>query len=650
MENTPRRNDNPPPMTNMDPSFKIPGSITPEERTKLDYAAISNKSPDEVEAAPTRKSGTSKPKKLPKLEDPSSTAAPVNPLEPEPIRKGSDEDIEVATHPEFPGIEEAIEKQKKMNSQTPAEETPTPTLVKAPEGFEETPKAKEEPLPEIKTDHVGEAPLDNEIEIEPKPSDDAVAEGQTVEESVLVSDKPAGDDESNEPTEPVTEDNTPVENRPEDIAESVPVSNEIEISETPKPTKEETDDDPDDIEQQKKNVEGSFPETAFVEGITEEKAADEFIKNRENLEKSVPVRKTPKTFNSEELTEIVDYTTRHYRIYEGQKMTLHKPIDLSDQSKVQVVEFKEDSNFDMAKLRIDRNAKQGVRKVQVVCTQSGYSVCCLPMNSRELQNYGRDERSKVENSYGTNMAIAEAIYRKLTDFSCGAMSFEKFLDVTAFPDLETLVFGVYLATYPQFNNFNLSCTYKNCQKDFVIPIKSDTLVQVAPGNVTQQQIQDVLYSGKNPVDLIKDSKRYTGIRIFTENKTKMFIVRTPSINEFYERAYRGKRESIIQAYSEDMYFAGYIRSVGTLDIEKYNETGEIVYYQDDRIEAVDKAIADLSADDKEIFTRRMLDYINRYSVSYQIPRVRCPHCRRIMSQREVSPKSLFFAAKLQRGL
>ena len=621
-------NDEVPPMTNMDPSYNIPGSITPEERSKRDYAAVAGKDLDDVEAPTPKKRGPQKPKTLPKLNDP-SISEPNPMMDQEPIRKGSDEIID--PNDLNVDIPEAPSK--------PTNAAPKMTDVEPPKEFEENFSSNdsedklEEPLPNLRTDHVGETPLEDEVDVEPSTSksEATLPNANTSKSSIPQTVNDASHTFGNAEVTPPSE---------VDISDD---ANKKKVSDTEKLSDEEE-------EELKKNVEGSFPETALVEGITSETAEEEELKRRESLNKTVPVRHSPKVLSSDELTEIVEYTTRHYRIFEGQKTALRKPIDLSDQSKIQIVDYKEDSNFDIEKLRIDQAAKQGVRKVQVVCTQSGYSVCCLPMNSREIQSFDRDDRSKVENSYGQGMAIAQSVYRKLTDFSCGAVSFEKFLDITAFPDLQTLVYGIYMATYPGYNNFNLSCTYTACQKEFSIPIKSDTLIQLPPGNVTQEQIQEVLFSGKNPADLIKASKRYTGIRIFVENKTKMFIVRTPSIGEFYERAYRNKQQRIIDAYNDDSYMSGYIRSVGTLDIMKYNETGEIVYYQDDRIETIDKAIADLSADDKEIFSRRILDYINRYSVAYQIPRVRCPHCRRIMSQREVNTLSLFFVARAQRGL
>ena len=296
-------------------------------------------------------------------------------------------------------------------------------------------------------------------------------------------------------------------------------------------------------------------------------------------------------------------------------------------------------------------ANDGGRKVQVVCTQSGYTVMCSPMNSRELAGFGRDDRSQVPNTYGTNMAIANAIYSKLSDFSCGAMTFEQWLSATAYPDLQTLIFGIYKATYPYSNNFNLQCTM--CGENFVVPIENNTLVMIPAGSCTQEMIYQATHGGAfDAKEMMTKSKRYQGIDIYFQDHTKVFRVRTPSIMEFYNRAYRGKNEEKINAYQADMYYAGYVRSVGTLDIDAYNESnGEVIkYYHDQRIEAVDKAIAELSIDDKQIFERRMMDYINKYSVTYQIPMVLCPHCKRMMMQREINMRTLFFEVKSQKGL
>ena len=111
-----------------------------------------------------------------------------------------------------------------------------------------------------------------------------------------------------------------------------------------------------------------------------------------------------------------------------------------------------------------------------------------------------------------------------------------------------------------------------------------------------------------------------------------------------------KIEEIINENQADMYYAGYVRGYGILDIDHYNKTGDAAYLYDESIETIDREIANLAPDDKRVFEQHMLNYINKYSVSYQIPRVQCPHCRKIMSQREVNMKTLFFEVKAQKGL
>ena len=639
------KDDNFVPMTNMDPSNNIPGSLTPKERSKIDLAKVQHKDVNEVEIAKGSKKPTNKPasREL-SFMDPTEAREPIHKdsneikLEdlPKPVKKTrTSKTTEIKTPeptvgPTMPDVEESIQKQEVLKK----------TPVKVPEEFEDAAVAQSERetvVPELKFDHVDEPELENEFtdtdeepivetsEIEPK-QDTPVVESAKVEKE----------------SEPVAE---KTETTEADVVIAASEAHEI----TDKDSDEKKNgDDADESE----TLAETLPEGSYVKGMTDE---EEFVKNLEEidkLQKKLPIAASPADYDTSELIKIQDYSTTHYRIIEGHKRTaLKKPFKITDPSKVQVVKNTDIPDFDLQQLRVEHAANDGGRKVQVVCTQSGYTVMCSPMNSRELAGFGRDDRSQVPNTYGTNMAIANAIYSKLSDFSCGAMTFEQWLSATAYPDLQTLIFGIYKATYPYSNNFNLQCTM--CGENFVVPIENNTLVMIPAGSCTQEMIYQATHGGAfDAKEMMTKSKRYQGIDIYFQDHTKVFRVRTPSIMEFYNRAYRGKNEEKINAYQADMYYAGYVRSVGTLDIDAYNESnGEVIkYYHDQRIEAVDKAIAELSIDDKQIFERRMMDYINKYSVTYQIPMVLCPHCKRMMMQREINMRTLFFEVKSQKGL
>lgn len=389
---------------------------------------------------------------------------------------------------------------------------------------------------------------------------------------------------------------------------------------------------------------GDVPDVAegnFVQGLTNEQVVHPATTDDEYIPGA-------KKMNAFELQEIQDFSTTHYRIIDGVNPELAKLRAPVNPSNIKIIEFKDKPDFDMQKMRIDRATADGERRVQIVAIQSGYSCMVKPMKSREIRTFGRELRDS--DTYSYRMSIYAALYSKLCEFSCGPLTFEQWLNATAYPDVQTLIFGLYHATFPVANNYNLTCFNPKCEQVFNVTIGNDTLVCIPPGSVSQQKIMEILNKSADPRELLQASCRHKGIDIFVSKGVKFFRVKTPSIAEFLEHAYRNKKQEVIDANSVDMYYAGYVRGVGTLDIEKYNTSGVQEYYYDNRIETIDREIAMLDPDEKEAFEKAIMSYINKYSVSYQIPRVRCPHCSKIMNQREINMETLFFVVRAQKGL
>lgn len=702
-ENSRRRRE-PPKMVNMDPSYNIPGSISQKEDFENELKRVSGTdtddglNKDQQPAVRESEPGVGR-RRAPNFIDPEDFGhTPLvkgNNNAPKPFtnlpesQQTKKAPVPESVTPVFPDVTEAIATQDKLRlgeavieepevkNVTPENET---TEVKAPAEFSEAKTEINDPNNYV-LDHTRDEPLENEFTDENDVNNAEISDAKNDEisqEEIIPSKEPprgqfttlseeeksqdeklVESDTSNDDTivetrlspAPTTEEKT------EQVVESENTSNdsiapqfsnlkeadEVEVSDDER--REVSEEEKDVVE----DVPDNLPEGSYVEGMTEVEALAKMLQEENELNKRIPVASSPRELNHAELNEIMDYTKTHYRIIQGitREKLLKRPVHV-ESGKVTIVKNTDAPDFELRRLNAEHGLSDGERRVQVVCTQSGYSVICKPMNSRELRTYGRDTRSQVTDSYNTNMAQAAAIYAKLSEFSCGAMTFEEFITNTAFPDLQTCIFGVYMATYPYANNFNLTCAY--CQNEFTVPINNDTMICIPTGSTTQEMIRDVLSGQKDPTELIKSSKRYTGIDIYLNDNTRFFRVRTPSIAEFYDRAYRGKREDVIEENQADMYYAGYVRGYGILDIELFNRTGDVKYLYDDRIETIDREIAHLSPDDKRIFEQNMLNYINKYSVSYQIPRVKCPHCNKIMTQREINMKTLFFEVKAQKGL
>jgi hypothetical protein len=349
-------------------------------------------------------------------------------------------------------------------------------------------------------------------------------------------------------------------------------------------------------------------------------------------------------FSDAELMEMIDYTTTHYRIIEAQNYEMAKIKQANiDVSKRKIVRMQDAPDFDIQKLRSDKIIADGKRMVQVVAVQSGYTVFVKSMSSSELRTFAR--RMGNEDTYAFEMAMCKAIHSKLTDFSIGELSFEKWMNVTAYPDLQTLFFGLYMAIYPTQRHYNIVCNY--CDERIYIPINHDSLIMVPPGSIYQEQIKTILYGTSDPKELVAQSQRFTPIDVYFDNNIRFFRVRTPSIIEFLENAYHHKRDAAIDANPEDAFLTGYIRGYGVLDIELFNKTGEVTYLFDTRPTSIDYALSQMNVEDKSNFRRDVFNYVNRYSVGYQVPRLLCPHCKRVMQQRDLNMRSLFLAIRAQ---
>jgi hypothetical protein len=655
-----------PPMVNFDESQTVPGSITAEERYKQELDEKFGKN----EVAPK----TDAPKLPPHLPDPAIPTF-TKPSAPPVIKRA--EPMEVSTErPPIPGqhtteeITEAIEMQKRTerlqqkkegaspndpipNSvesvpELPAEKENVPIVEEKPKTPIPAPPPDIDPVPETdptpvvtpeRIASVSEAPPAIEV---PPPVAELAESSEITDESTTFINHDAGNRE---------EDNT-VETSPEKLPHSstpvvtapisVTSSDGIQTAE-----QEQTDstkiDLPENIPSEitKDNPDGPYIQA--MDAALAEKAIDE-----EETKYNKELLAHSKTYSDAECITLNDFTETHFKIFEAVDPEVLKMKERGEVNidKRNIISVSETPDYQLRSVEFDRQALDGNRRTQIVALQSGYVCMCNAMGSRELRTFGR--REGTEDTYAYEIAICNAIYSKLSDFSIGALRFNDWLNVTAWPDMQTLIFGVYHATFPSKTLFTFDCNY--CSKNISTWIDATSLACIPPGNtMTQQMINDALSSKYKPEDLQKMSNRWTAVDVFVDNKRRFFRVKVPSIAEFLNGAYYNKKDQFIQDNYYDMYYAGYIRGVGVLDIKKYNKTGEIDYYYDTDTKAIDRAIANIRPEEKRGFDRKVINYITKYSVSYQIPRLRCPHCGRIINQRDVNTRSLFFDAKTQKG-
>lgn len=351
-----------------------------------------------------------------------------------------------------------------------------------------------------------------------------------------------------------------------------------------------------------------------------------------------------KVLNSTELDEYSRYATTHYKIIEGKLDIPEELIDITQ--KIQTVTEKDIPNFEMKLVNSERLINDGNRAVQVVCVQSGYKVNVVAMKNRELRSFGRIISN--QDTYNYRISLYQSLFGNLRNFSIGKISFEDFINITTYPDAQTLMFGLYRATFPGVNSYRVSCDF--CGQNFNAELPNGALIFVPPGTVTNKVIQDIIYKDADPKTIMSEAYRYKKRRIFLGHRTKFIDIKIPSIHEFLQKAYFGKKENIIEDFQIDMYYSGYIAQVGILDVETLQNKREVSYLTSSRIEVIDKFLAELTADDKAAFDKEIDKFLNECTISYRIPRLKCPHCSQVISQKEINMENLFFFVRNRKGL
>lgn len=424
----------------------------------------------------------------------------------------------------------------------------------------------------------------------------------------------------------------------------------------PEPTKKETEEESESEEKSApEEIEETELEKRAIKGQTMDSYYNEMKETIDKKREEMGLNSGAKKLSDDELELAIEETTSHFKIIEGftpdgRKAGFIKPGDIPKQNynESDIIFEKDYDSLDFEKIKnfSERTIFDGNRRVQVVCVQSGYSCMVGAMNSRELETFGRSEGA---DTYSRLYEMYSSIFRKCSNFSCGNVTFQQFMNMTAHPDVETLLFGLYNATFPGSNKYTIYCD--NCGKEFVFPVDNHSLLQVAPGSVTMKTIKDFL-SGTftDSRAMMKMAKRFKGKVWYSANNTIYFKIGVPSISKFIENAYHNKKQEIINRYESDMVYSGYVISVGLLNMEEYLNSGKLQWIESSAIENIDRAISKLSADDKSSFVSCVNSYVQENTVTYQVPILTCPHCRKPTRQKAIPLRELFFAIRDQKEM
>jgi len=112
---------------------------------------------------------------------------------------------------------------------------------------------------------------------------------------------------------------------------------------------------------------------------------------------------------------------------------------------------------------------------KVAALQSGYTAEFGALNFEET---ARLQASAVD-AHASRVKLLRVVHGRVHEFSCGAIKFEDWLKLTAQGDYDTLLYGLYAATYPGENEFEVRCRHCGHENKVIVPVGSMARIEGA---------------------------------------------------------------------------------------------------------------------------------------------------------------------------
>lgn len=253
----------------------------------------------------------------------------------------------------------------------------------------------------------------------------------------------------------------------------------------------------------------------------------------------------------------------------------------------------------------------------VVLLHSGYQA-----NFTGLKYLGKSRlMTSAESLYLDRRRLYETIYNQIESMTGGKPSFEKWLKMTSFNDTGSLLFGVYAATFPTPQNFEVTCP--KCGNKMQVPTDPESIVAVYDKGA-YERVRDVVNTNPSSTEIIKQSALSRIEVVPLELRKSVLYVKEPSIQDFLDVLAVVTREpEIYNKYEDTFEKTMYIDHIMIPDTAHYEREGKLRFVKITDKKLIVKFIANLEDDEGNKLDTVIDNHNSIYDVQYEIPEFTC---------------------------
>jgi len=190
------------------------------------------------------------------------------------------------------------------------------------------------------------------------------------------------------------------------------------------------------------------------------------------------------------------------------------------------IDIVEDNDTDPLELNTQVQLIEATRPnlvTPVIALKSGYKSDMLALTSMDKIDLRNLQGTLVDQT----LKMLRVVHRKIADTSVGKLKFEHWLNITAEEDYDTLLYGIFAATFPKATEYTITCGH--CGTKNNLKLFPTHLLEVVDRDNASRYVQQVLEGWNRGPEFLKESLVAKTKRIMLPKSKFVIELCTPTL-------------------------------------------------------------------------------------------------------------------------
>jgi len=277
---------------------------------------------------------------------------------------------------------------------------------------------------------------------------------------------------------------------------------------------------------------------------------------------------------------------------------------------------------------------------QIIASQSCYIAFMQPFKTKDINGL----KYTTADAYQFRRKLYQTIHSKMNTSSLGKIDFETFLKITSYFDFESLLYGIYVMSFPGDTKFDIVCGH--CGKEFKIVVNNDSLVSTKDPNI-YQHFDEITGSISRPEEALSNSLVHKVKRTILPDSKIIVDIQIPTLQDHLNILGSVKNPTNTDNIQDIINTMIFLKKIMVLDIKESKVRGKAIYFEVKDLPTLANILNKLSYSDSEYLMSQITNHSEKYFIDYQIKNTKCPNCQKDTGNISVNIQELVFQQILQ---